>query len=193
MLRRNDGYTISELAIVIVLIGIASTIMTMAFNATYRDLGQMSSVMMRSNDQVLAMQRMAQVIRSGTRITEATNVRLTIFAYFSPGDATLSQVTYYLDPANEKLKVDKIPATGSPPTYTYNPANKRTAILINSYSQVGDLFKYYDAIGDTGPFNVDEMQNIQKITIGLHNKAYANVAQQDLTTTVILRNRKVNF
>ncbi len=193
MLHRSRGFTIIELLIVISVIALLSIATTLVFNSSLRDLFKMNATMVNINDQVVAMQRMEQVLRGGTRITEATTMRLTIFSYFSPQDATLSQITYYYNATSKKLLVDRIPASGSPPNYTYNNSDKKTLTLISDFVQTGDIFTYFDANGDSGVFTGDQLKDIKKITISLKEPARANIPAAELTSSVILRNRKTNL
>ncbi len=175
------------------LIGIIVVSMAVVFNGTLQRMFRMNDEMGVVNDQVIASQRISQVIRSGTRITAAEDKKLTIYAYFSPQDATLSQVTYYYDTSTKKLKVDKIPASGSPPNYTYLDSNKKTLVLVDNYEQVGGMFVYKDANGATGPFAADQLKDIKSITVTIHSKARGNVSESQITNTILLRNRKVNL
>jgi UDP-N-acetylglucosamine--N-acetylmuramyl-(pentapeptide) pyrophosphoryl-undecaprenol N-acetylglucosamine transferase len=97
MSHHNRGVTIIELVLAIAMVAIISIAMTVIFGSTIRDLLKISTTMVNTNQELIALQRMQQVVRSGTRITEASDQKLTIYAYFSPQDATLSQVTYYYD------------------------------------------------------------------------------------------------
>lgn len=193
MSRPNQGTTIIELVLAIAMIAIISVVMTVIFGSTIRDLLKINTTMVNTNQELIALQRMQQVVRSGTRITEASDRKLTIYAYFSPQDATLSQVTYYYDSSTKTLKADKIPASGSAPNYVYNASDKITIVLISGYEQVGSLFAYYDASGNSGPFMIDQLKDIKRIMIFIHDKAVGSNKETQVQSSVIIRNRKVNY
>lgn len=183
-----------ELIIVLGLISIISITTVLFFNDTLRNLWRMQSRAIVINQQVLVMQRMSQVIRSGTRIDDASPMSLTIYAYFSPQDAQLSKVTYRYESTTKRLLADKIPASGSPPSYTYNPAHKKTIVLLDRHNQIGDIFSYYDANGSSGNFSGDATKDIKSVQFHIKDNYNGKSAEAiEVETKVILRNRKVNY
>src|SRR5689334_7434610 len=98
MLDRNPrqrGFAMVELLISAVIVGILSGVIFLFFNTAFQDFFKIQQSSITVNDKTRVMYRMAQVLRSGTTISEATANSLTIYAYFSPQDSVLSQVRYY--------------------------------------------------------------------------------------------------
>jgi hypothetical protein len=182
-----------ELLIASIVIVILSGAVFIFFNNAFTGFINLQGTAIVINDKSAALERMAQVIRSATTISAATDNELTMYSYFAPKDSTLSQVTYSYDSAARLLKVDRIPATGTPPDYTYLPANKISSTILSNVILRGNLFTYQDANGGTGPFGADTYQDIKLITIDLNTTTANGVTPSELKTTVTLRNRKTNL
>ncbi len=129
-----------ELEVVMAIIALIVPLVVMFFWSSFGNFMKLQSSNMLAADQANALNRMGQVLRSGTQITNAAANTLTIYAYFSPKDSTLSQVTYTYDATAGTLKAVKIPATGSPPNYTYNAANAITYTLLKGITLNRPLF-----------------------------------------------------
>lgn len=193
MQSRESGFTIVELLISTIVIVIFGSAFFMFFGSTFENFFKLQTNSMLVNNEAQTIARMSQVIRGGMTISAATNSSLTLYSYFSPQDSTLSQVTYYYQATSKRILVDRIPATGTAPNYTYPVANKTTAVLINGATLTGNLFTYQDANGGTGPFTTDTYKDIKLITIDLNSVVKGNVAPTELKTTIVLRNRKTNL
>lgn len=194
--RKSDaqaGYSMVELLISALIVGIMSGTLFIFFGSAFNNFFKIQESSIMVNDKTRTLYRIAQVIRSGTTIAEATADNLTIYAYFSPQDTTLSQVRYYYSSASKTVKVDRIKAVGTAPNYTYPIANKQTFTLIDQIILTGNLFSYLDANGDNGPFTAPTYKDIKTISIDLNTASNYKTTASQLKTTVEMRNRKTNL
>jgi len=191
--KYERGFSVVELLIAAVVIGIMSGTIFIFFASTTTSFFQIQESSIVVNDKTRVLYRMAQGIRSGTTITEASSNAFTVFAYFSPQDTTLSQVRYYYTPASRTLKVDRIRATGTAPNYTYPPANTETKTLLDGITLTGNIFSFRDANGSSGPFTTDTYKDIKSVTLDLNSASTKTVSASQLKTSVELRNRKTNL
>ncbi|HAC56341.1 TPA: hypothetical protein DCF80_02470 [Candidatus Saccharibacteria bacterium] len=191
--KYEQGFSMIELLIAAVVIGIMSGTIFIFFTSSTTSFFQIQESSIVVNDKTRVLYRMAQVIRSGTTINEASSNALTIYAYFSPQDTTLSQVRYYYTAADRTLKVDRIRATGTAPNYTYPPANTETKTLLDGITLTGTVFSYLDANGSSGPFTTDTYKDIKSVTLDLNSASTKSVTASQLKTSIELRNRKTNL
>lgn len=196
MSRRSDmqaGFSMVELLISAVVLGIMSGAIYLFFGPTVSSFFKIQKTSIDINDKTTAMYRIAQVLRTGTTISEATGTSLTIYAYFSPQDSVLSKVRYYYSPTDKTLKVDRIRAVGAAPNYTYPTANTETKLLLNKVSLTGDVFSYSDANGGTGPFTLDTYKDIKSIAVNFDSPTTYRSEKNQMKIDVELRNRKTNL
>ncbi len=187
------GFTIIELLVVMSMIAIIMPLVTTFFWTTINNFLRVQQASLLVANETRVIGRIEQVVRSGTQIDAASANQLTIYAYFSPTDSVLSKVTYNYNATQKTLTVDKILATGTAPNYTYNVANKVTATLLSGVTLVSDLFSYEDAVGGTGPFDTTTYQNIKIVDIRLNGKVTGNTAPTDISSSVLLRNRRAGY
>jgi type II secretory pathway pseudopilin PulG len=137
--------------------------------------------------------RVSRVIRSTTDVVDAQTGGLTIYAYFSPNDAVVSKVRYFMD--GTTLKTGVIHATGSAPNYTYDVAGEKIYSL-RTFMTNGStpIFTYYSDTGTqlSGAFAVTQ---IKQIGININTNPNPKVMRKSLgmQTTVTLRNKKTNL
>lgn len=191
--KREEGVTLVELIVVIVMLAIISPLVMWFFWATINNFIRVQSANLLVSNETRALSRMEQVIRSGTQIDNASATSLTIYAYFSPADSTLSKVTYTYNASQKLVTVERIPATGTAPNYTYNVANKVTSTILSGVTLKNNLFSYEDASGGTGPFDSSTFQNIKIVTIDIYGVLKGNTAPTEVKSSVLIRNRRGNF
>ncbi len=191
-LSNPRGFTLIELLVAITLFSMVSLgMMTFMVNIGngYRFLDVQSTAAVDSSN---SLGRIAKVLRGSTEVVEALPASVTVFAYFSPNDAVVDKVKYYLEGTN--LKVSVIPPTGVAPTYTYNPADEKITSLRTNITNITSIFKYYDDIGTelTGTFNESQ---VKQIGIAISVNPNTKVLRKSLSnqTTVTLRNKKTNL
>lgn len=202
MSRPNTGQTASGFTIVEVLISITvATILALSaysfFNTSLAQYFALQENSVASGDLVINAQRVANVVRGLTGIVAADANDMTMYAYFSPNDAYVSQVKYYLSANNTELLADITPMTANPPVGTLITAQKKTYTVISDYLKVNnlDLFTYLDASNTPMTQPISDLNSIDAIKINLavpHNNPVAGASQQ-LSLQVTLRNRKTNL
>lgn len=191
---RQSGFSMVELLISTLLVGIMSGVIFIFFSSAFENFFKIQQSSIVTNDKIQVIYRMAQVIRSGTTITEASSSALTIYAYFSPQDSVLSQVRYSYSSTAKTVTVERIKAVGSAPNYTYPAANKETRVLLRETSLSGDLFSYRDANGTAGTFSIDTFKDIKTVIVDLNTaRDFKTSDASQLKTSVEIRNRKTNL
>jgi len=123
----------------------------------------------------------------------ASDNTLTIYGYFSPQDATVKKIRYYISGSN--LNIGVTPPTGTAPNYIYNSADEVvTTTRVDLAMGSNNLFTYYDDSGNVLPngFTVGQVK-----AIGLYVAANPRTKQLSVpiavTTRVTLRNFKTNL
>lgn len=187
------GFTLIELIIVI---GIASILLVGIGNFIVSALATYQYLQVQGNsavDQTALVDRMGNVIRGATGIITAQGNTLTLYAYFSPADAVVDQVSYTVN--GSTLQVSVIPPSGTAPNYTYNPASaKITTLSTNFTDSPNPVFTYYDASGTqlASGFTTSQINQI-----GIYLSTNPNPAKLPkplvLQTRVTLRNMKTNL
>lgn len=191
--KTSRGLTILELILILPLIGII-TILAMTMIVNYNRTYKYSVIQGQTSYQIANyLERMGRVIRSTNDIDSATANSLTIYAYFSPRDATPDKIRYYL--SGSDLKVGVIQASGTAPNYTYNPGSEVvTTMVSNVKNGAADLFSYYDENGTklTGSFNIGSVKEIGIfVSLNPDDKFISkNISGQ---TKIQLRNKKTNL
>lgn len=140
-------------------------------------------------------QRIADVLRGATDLITVQANTLTAYAYFSPVDAYVSQVSYYKSADGKSLLADVTPMTANPPNGTLLTAQKKTYTIINNFYQPAgsNLFAYYDSTGTVMTLPITDQHTILQIQVNLATQATHTKNGQTLSTTVSLRNRKTNL
>jgi prepilin-type N-terminal cleavage/methylation domain-containing protein len=192
---RELGFTIVELMVVIMLIGILSGMIYGSFNGVLGGLITLQKENLNLNQMSNMTQRIGSVVRGATDIVSATKDDVVLYAYFAPADTYVSQVHYYKNAANTILYVDVTRMTANPPTGVPIPATKTTYALLNPYTEATNtkLFRYLNASGTELTTPISDLHTIKGVTITLsvpNNGKNPGYAQ---SLTVSLRNRKTNL
>jgi prepilin-type N-terminal cleavage/methylation domain-containing protein len=191
--RAQTGFTLIELIIVAGIAGILAiatgTFIVNALN-TYAYLQAEGS---SAADETGLVDRIENVIRGTTSIVTATGNTLTLYAYFSPADAVVDQVTYTV--SGSTLQVSVIPPTGTAPNYTYNSANAKVTTLSTNFTDSPQpVFTYYDSSGNQLATGFS-MSQINQIGVYLSTNPNPSKLQHSLviSSRVTLRNMKTNL
>jgi prepilin-type N-terminal cleavage/methylation domain-containing protein len=194
---KERGFTLVELLVVIVMIGIVSTGVYTFINTSVSQYLALQSDGMLFGDLASQSQRIAQVLRGLTDITQATATDITAYAYFAPNDANVSQVHYYKNIAGTVLYADVTPMTANPPSGSLITTSKQTyTIISNFYSAPGvSTFVYLDSSGNPLAMPVSDLHTIKNIQINLAvpSKSPSANGNEAVSIQVNLRNRKTNL
>ena len=195
--RNASGFTIVELVVAIVLIGILSTVLYTIFNTSFLNYLGLEKDSSQYNTLAQQSQRVATVVRGLTDITIADNNEMEFYAYFSPNDSYVSKIRYYTAGSNPSLMADVIPMTANPPTGTLLTAQKRTYTVIEMFANQPSvtLFEYLDSVGTTLVQPISDLHNIKGVRINLAQDMKGSNISNSYTSslTVSLRNRKTNL
>lgn len=193
----NDGFTITELTVVIVLIGIVTLVLYGIFNASLVNFLGLEKDSAQFNTIAQQSQRIATVVRGLTDITTADNNDMQFYTYFSPNDSYVSYIHYYLAGPNPTLYAEVTPMNGNPPTGTLLTAKKRTYTIIEKFNNQPStpLFQYLDSVGTTLSQPIADLHAIKGVRINLSQKQDVKRLGDtyDSSLTVSLRNRKTNL
>ena len=194
--HKEKGFTLVELLITIIMVGVVSTIFLVAFKSTLFNYLNMQHDASTTTQISTEAYRLATVIRSATDVTSADNNDLVIYAYFYPSDAYVSLLRYYLstDAKGTRLMADLTPMTSNPPVGTAITSQKRTFTIIDSFytGNSKPLFEYLNAGGNTLSLPIADLQTVKGIRVNLAAKG-TNGSNQTLNVDVSLRNRKTNL
>jgi hypothetical protein len=183
------------MVIVITLIGTLSVIFFVVFKTTlvsYIDLQKQATSFGQLSTQA---ERIANVLRGTTSISNASDNELTVYTYFYPSDAYVSQVRYYVvNGATKRLYADLTPMSANPPLGTLQTDKKKSFVVIDNFYQSsgGKLFTYMNAVGATLPTPVTDLSVVKTIQINLAAQL-ENMRSQDINVQVLLRNKKNNL
>lgn len=194
----QSGFTISEMAIAIVLIGIISTAIFTFANNQLDQYFRLNEDTQNFSEITTSSQRIAKVLRGLTDIINANDNELEVYAYFAPRDTVVSKIKYYKNPEGSVLYADVTPMTSNPPNGTPITAEKKTfTIMPKFYSDLSSsLFTYLDSTNLVIPTPIANQHTIKgiKINIAVPSKnpgtSTGNIA---MSLQVSLRNRKTNL
>lgn len=199
LLRRlnSAGFTITELSVVMVVIGISTLILYGIFNSSFRNYISLQQDSLQYNTVAFQNQRIATVVRGLTDITEATATSMKFYAYFSPNDANVSFIHYRIEGTKPSLLADVTPMDANPPSGVLLTAEKKTSTIIDSFTTAANVntFEYLDAAGVVLPQPITDLHTIKGIRINLAQKFNGSQLTDTHRTsvTVSLRNRKTNL
>ncbi len=199
MLSHKDqkGFTIIEVLVALVLTGIITTIIFSFFTTSLNQYLTLQADGMSFGSISMQSQRIATVTRGLTDISYAGDSELTIYAYFSPRDSTMSLIRYYKNPDGSKFLADVTPMTANPPVGVPITASKQTYTIVEPFYTLSGVstFVYFDSGGTKLTTPVVDKNTIQQVQINLASPSKAPSADgyNLVTVQVSLRNRKVNL
>ncbi len=196
MLRHNpgtqSGFTLVELLIVISLVGVIFvtfgsffTNYLILYSKYQQDANNFTELSLQS-------ERVAQVLRGLTDIVSESANSITVYAYFSPADTYVSEVTYYLNSSKTQLLATVTPMTSNPPIGSAITSETRNYTVISNFylPTNGTLFNYFGAGGIPLSLPISDEHSIMEIQINLAEPESRNANGQTLSTTISLRNRE---
>ena len=193
----NDGFTIVELSMVMILIAIISTATYTFINTSTSQYLALQQEGIVFGDLAFQSQRIAQVVRGLTDISDASADEITMYAYFYPKDSYASLIRYYSDPTKTIFYADVTTMTANPPIGTPIASTKKTYTIINPfYAPTGiSTFTYLDSYGATLAMPITDLHTIKeiKITLAVPIKAPVVNGNDSISLLVSLRNRKTNL
>ena len=199
MLHRNNqnGFTIIELSVSLVLIAIISITAFTIFNTSINNYLGLQQDAVEFDSLTAGSQRVGTVLRGLTDITIANANDITFYSYFSPNDAYVSLIHYYIAGSHASLFADVTPLDANPPNGNLITASKKTYTIIEDfYSQQNvNTFVYLDSTGAVLPMPISDLHTIKGMNVNLAvpiNDPTAN-GSRTITTQVSLRNRKTNL
>ncbi len=192
--KKNAGFTIPELLVVIVISGIVLAVFTNFFTSAYISYLNLHENALRSNEVSSALQRISKVARGSHTILEAEQDSFTAYAYFTPRDSTLSKVRFYYDTNKKSLMAGVIPATGNSPDFTYNQADEQSITMVRNIEGGYNFFEYLNSQWQPDTFDAVTFKDIKGVRIKLTTTQLdGNRAPITVETAVSLRNRKSNL
>jgi prepilin-type N-terminal cleavage/methylation domain-containing protein len=193
----NDGFTIVELSMVMILIAIISTATYTFINTSTSQYLALQQDGIVFGDLAFQSQRIAQVVRGLTDISQASADEITMYAYFYPKDSYASLVRYYSDSTKTNFYADVTTMTANPPIGTPIASTKKTYTIISPfYAPTGtSTFTYLDSFGATLAMPITDLHTIKeiKITLAVPVKAPVVKGNDSISLLVSLRNRKTNL
>lgn len=195
--KNQSGFSIVELIVVMVLVGIGTVILfTFVVGGLRQYLGLQKDASGFS-DLSIQSQRITNVLRGATDVTEATNDSITVYAYFYPNNQNVSLIRYYLNATRTTLYADVTAMSANPPIGTPVSGSLKTYTIIPYFYQPtgSKLFVYQDLNGNDLSLPINDLTTVKAIQINLQtpNDGFQKDASQSITTEVSLRNRKTNL
>jgi prepilin-type N-terminal cleavage/methylation domain-containing protein len=191
----EQGLTLIELMVTIVLIGIVSTIFYTVFNTNIKNYLRLQKDASSFTQLGTQSARVSNVVRGTTDILNASDNQLTIYAYFYPADTYVSLLRYYVatSAGQTQLMADLTPMSSNPPIGTPLVAQKRSFVVIdNLYIPIGtSLFEYKGANDIALNQPIVDQKAIKAIQVNLATQAPEGT--QKMSIKVSLRNRKTNL
>lgn len=195
--RNQNGFTITELLIAIVLIGVIGTTFFVFFKSSffnYLNLQKDATTFTQLDTQA---NRVSNVLRSTTDIVSVDANDLVVYAYFYPSDTYVSLLHYYVTTTNgvKQLKADLTPMDANPPVGAPITGEMRTFVVIDSLFQEpgAALFEYLSSSGSTLGLPITDLQTIKGMRVNLAATTATGGGNQAIHVEVSLRNRKTNL
>ncbi len=193
----QKGFSLIELLIAMTVLSVVGVIFLTFFVTTLRQYLGLQKDGSAFSDLTQQSQRITNVLRGATDVTEATSDSVTVYAYFFPNNNYVSLIRYYLNPARTTLYADVTPMTANPPDGVQDTARKKTYTVIPYFYQTGGvrLFEYQDNSGNNLAMPISNLNTIKGFRINLQTPSDGNVKNsfQTISTQVSIRNRKSNL
>jgi prepilin-type N-terminal cleavage/methylation domain-containing protein len=195
--KKQNGFTIVELVLSLTIIGIITTTFYTFFNTSISQYLSLHRDSLAFGDLATQTQRIGNVLRGLTDITQASDNDLTAYAYFAPNDTYVSLVHYYLTDNNTKMKADVTRMTANPPIGTLIAESTKTFNIIDNFYLPSGIktFTYYDIANTLLAAPVADQHTIRsiKVSLAVPSKSPVVNSSTSMTITVSLRNRKTNL
>ncbi|HSX16903.1 MAG TPA: prepilin-type N-terminal cleavage/methylation domain-containing protein [Patescibacteria group bacterium] len=195
--QKEAGFTLPELVIVLVVIGVVTTTMFTFVTSSLKRYVALQAESSSFGQLAKQSQRLAQVLRGTTDITVANTEDITAYAYFYPNDAYVSLIHYYKNPANTQLFADVTPMTANPPIGTPINASKKTFTIIDNFYTVAGVqtFTYLDSVGNVLNTPISDLHTIKgiKVSLATPGDSVTKNSSDTIVLQVSLRNRKTNL
>jgi prepilin-type N-terminal cleavage/methylation domain-containing protein len=193
----RGGFTLLELLVVLAVLGIVVATSLGFFTNSINQYLNLQREGMEFGDLLLQSQRITNVLRGLTDITEATSDNLKVYAYFSPNDTYVSSIRYYKNADKTTLLADVTPMTANPPIGTPIASQLKTYAVIENFFNDTNVktFEYLDSGSSSLSLPIADLHTIKGIRVTLSVPTYAPVANKStsISTQVSLRNRKTNL
>jgi len=193
----QKGFTLIELMIGMIIIGVLTTSFVTFFNTSINQYLSLHRDSMSFGDLATQSQRIGNVLRGLTDITQAQDNEATVYAYFAPNDTYVSLIRYYLTDGNTKLKADVTRMTANPPIGVPIASSMKTVTIIDGFYLASNLdtFVYMDGGGTVLTPPISDLHTIKsiKVSLAVPSKAPVATSNTTMTVTVALRNRKTNL
>lgn len=195
--KDQSGFTLFEMIVTIALIGLISATFFGGLNSLMFNYFRQQKTATQFSDLAFASQRVANVLRGTTDFISVGANDVTVYAYFYPNNANVSQIRYYLNASNTALLADVTPMSANPPAGTPVTSGKRTYTIIPNYFKAPstNLFTYLDASGNALTLPISDQHVIKgmSITLAVPKVDSNSTTGQTLNLNVSLRNRKTNL
>jgi prepilin-type N-terminal cleavage/methylation domain-containing protein len=195
--KTSRGFTLVELMVVMVLVGVLSVAFVTFFSTSITQYLALHQDSLAIGELSIKSQRIAKVLRGSTDIISATSTDLSVYAYFYPNDAYVSQIRYYKSADAKILYADVTPMTQNPPLGTPITAQKQTFTIINNFYNLAGVntFEYLDSSNATLAMPISDLRTIKGIRINLAEPYSSSISQgsNPMSLVVSLRNRKTNL
>lgn len=194
---RQAGFTLVELTVVIVMIGIIIIPMYTFFNTSLNQYISIQKEGSAFTDLAVQSQRVATVLRGATGVNAVSVNEMDVYAYFAPADTYVSRVRYYKNVGNTKLLADVTRMTSNPPIGTEVAGSTETFTIIPNFYQAAGVntFTYLDAAGATLTLPISDLKTVKgvQVTLAVPGGNLSANSNQTVSVQVSLRNRKVNL
>ncbi len=194
---RYAGFTITELLTTIIITSILSIAGYGFFSTSFSQYFSLQKEGTALSNLATQSERVAQVLRGVTGITEVSSDDITCYTYFFPKDTYVSLIHYYKANGNTQLLADVTPMSANPPDGVLLTAQKKTYTIIDPFYQVTGVntFVYLDSAGNPLTLPITDTTTIKGITVNLAvpGSVISKNSNQSVSVQVSLRNRKSNL
>lgn len=195
--RAQAGFTLVEVTVVIILIGIVAVPAFTFFNTSFNQYLSLQSEGSSFTDLSVQSQRIGNVMRGMTDINSASAAEIDCYAYFAPSDTYVSRIRYYKTADNKKLLADVTRMTANPPQGVPIPDSTQTFTIIDSFYQAAGVntFTYLNSSGGALAFPITDLRTIKgvQVTLAAPGGNLSDTSSQTVSLQVSLRNRKTNL
>lgn len=196
--RSDAGFTIVELLVTMLLIGIVSAVVAGVFQSSMRALNDNDTRLRSSQGAQVAMENMTRSLRNGAPVPTSTGADLGAVSVAEPRRITVHsataarpvRITYAVD-ADGRLTETRIQGTAGTGGVTQFTSAPTTRVLLDGVvnTPADPVFTYLDASGQPlpEPANPFAVQVI-RVTLDVRVSDNASVAPHRVTHQLLLRN-----